>query len=118
MSAAKIKKVKPYPILTHITIAAGAPFTADIIKLVLKGFMMDMNGKVLKVGTTMQVTFELPVLKKVIVQNVKVIRTFDRSNPKTRSIDRLAECHFLAVSDEQQNNIYTFLQMIRQDDIT
>lgn len=117
MAAVKVKKVKPYPIPVQIAAAGATPFQGQIVRLVLKGFMVDMQGKVLKVGSLLQVNFELPVLKVAIAQNVKIMKTYDQTNPQTRGIDRIAECHFTALSDEQQNNIYTFLQTIRQNDI-
>ena len=116
MAAAKVIKVKPYPIATHMQVGPVA-MQGQIIKLVLKGFMVDTQGKVLKVGTVMQINFELPVVKAPIAQTVKVMKTFDRPNPQTKAIDRIAECHFMALSDEQQQNIYQFLQKIRQEDI-
>jgi hypothetical protein len=116
MAALNVKKVKPYPIPAQF-ILNGAAFPGDIVKLVLKGFMVDTRGKVLTVGSVLQVTFELPVLRATVTQNVKVVKTFDRANPKTHAIDRIAECHFTVLSDQQETHIYEFLQAIRQDDM-
>lgn len=112
----KIKKVKPYPIPTQFVGKSG-PVQGQIIKLVPRGFIADMQGHVLKVGDILQIAFEIPVLKFVIQQNAKVIKTYDRANPQTHGIDRLAELQFSSISDEQQQKILKFLQMIRQKDV-
>ena len=117
MTAARVKKVKPYPIPIQM-MSGPTAIHGQIIKLVLKGFMVDTLGKVIKVGAVLQVSFELPVTHNVITQNVKVMKTYDRTNLQNHSIDRIAECHFTAISDDQQTDIYTFLQLIRQDDMT
>lgn len=116
MDDVKIKKVKPYPILVQMIGKTGT-LAGQIIKLVMQGFIVDMQGKVLKVGDLYQVTFELPVLKEQIQQNAKVIKTYDRPNIQTHGIDRLAEIRFTAISDAQQTSILKFLQAIRQRDV-
>jgi len=113
----KIKKVKPYPIPTQFVGKSG-PVQGQIIKLVTRGFIADMQGHVLKVGDIVQVAFEIPVLKFVVQQSAKVIKTYDRPNLQTHGIDRLAELQFSVVSDEQQHQILKFLQMIRQKEVS
>ena len=117
MSAVKVKKVKPYPIVAQLAGPSGAG-PGQILKLVMKGFIVDMQSKVLKVGDIYQVTFELPVLRVVIDQFAKVMKTYDRVNSGSQAIERLAEFHFTALSDEQTKKIYSFLTAIHQDDIS
>lgn len=113
----KIKKVKPYPIATQFVGKTGT-VQGQIIKLVTRGFIADMQGHVLKVGDIMQISFELPVIKYAVQQNAKVMKTYDRPNLQTHGIDRLAELQFSVISDEQQQYILKFLQMIRQKDVS
>jgi len=72
MSAAKIQKVK----LTQFRAVRGTcghGWGTDN-ETSAEGFIADMQGKVLKVGDLYQISFEIPVLKTMVTQTVKIMK--------------------------------------------
>lgn len=107
-----IQKIKPYPIETSLE-QEGKKFSGNILKLTLKGFIMDMKSSFVKVGQEYLVVFEIPVLREFIRGKCKVIKTYDHSTEGVGA-QRMAEMHFLALDDEYRERIKKFLSAIGQ----
>lgn len=112
-----VKKVSPYPIDLTVT-QEGKVLTFKILKLTERGFIADTSGTILKVASTIhECSFVLPTTELSLTGSLRVIKNYDRpimGEDKTRTIQRLTEFHFLKLSDEQRNEIRTFLVRIKQ----
>jgi hypothetical protein len=108
------KKIKPYPISVQLTGTSGV-LKGKIIKLVPKGFIVNLEGSFVHVHETYKVAFEIPLARHDINSDVIVIKTYDRSTPE-HDIERLAEVHFTHLSDADRKNIQSFLRAINQSD--
>lgn len=109
---AAVKKVQPYPIAVKV---AGAEQTNDgkIVRLAERGFILDTHRVVYKTGTRWQVEFEVPVLHYRVMVECKVIKTYDRFGGPNGT-ERMAEFHFINLTDEQRKVIREFLVKINQ----
>ena len=107
-----IHKVKPYPIESTLE-QEGKKIPGQILKLTLKGFIMDMKRSVVQVGKEYEIIFELPVLREYIRSKCKVIKTYDQST-EAEGTQRRAEMHFLGLDEEYHGRIKKFLVSIGQ----
>jgi hypothetical protein len=107
------KKVKPYPIPALLSIEGAAPLKGKILKLVGKGFIADVSPNFLNVGDIYKCDFEIPVMHYVVTTMIKVIKTYDRSKSKAE-IERLVECHFVQLNEEQSGRVLTFMRLAKQ----
>ena len=108
------KKVSPYPLEVLLTID-GKPLRGSILKLTTRGFFVDLHGQMLKINTQTAVSFQIPVLKIDVQANAKLIKFLDRV--KAQAPERLAEMHFLGLSEEHKKNIARFCVAIRQEEV-
>ncbi|MGE0763283.1 MAG: hypothetical protein AB7N80_08395 [Bdellovibrionales bacterium] len=112
----QIKKVSPYPFTAALE-GEGKKMNLQIRKLTMQGFIAQLPQGFVKVGEEYKTQMELPVMAHWVVSMVKVIKTYDqfqsKDNPATK-VERLAEFHFLNLSDDHKGNINRFLTAIRQ----
>lgn len=110
-----VKKVSPYPIAVQLG-TSTPPVMAQILKLTSVGFMAELGKGVVQVGSELAVQFQIPVLGSQVAVRAKVMKTYDRYNPKGQpNIERMAEFHFLNLDDLQKESIKRFLTAIRQE---
>jgi hypothetical protein len=109
------KKVSPYPFEGSLEVE-GKRFTIHVRRLTLKGIIADVGANVVKVGDEYKAVFALPVLKSVIVAQVKIMKIFDQFRDQTikGGIDHMAECRFLAIGENSKECISKFLTAIKQ----
>ncbi len=107
------KKVSPYPFSASLTFSERK-IQGEILKLVAHGFLMDCKGQVLKVGDIGQVQFEIPVNRDFVTTSVRVIKTYDHVQVDPNVPKRIAELHFLKLSDTHFAHIDRFLKQIKQ----
>ena len=108
-----VQKVKPYPFEASLE-QEGKKISGDILKLTLKGFIMDMKRSLVMVGQEYLVVFEVPVLREYIRCKCKVIKTYDQSMEGVGT-QRRSEMHFLGLDEEYQGRIKKFLSAIGQN---
>lgn len=121
-----VKKVSPYPI-DIVVDEGGKPIKGQIAKLTLRGYLVYLGHEVTRVGNEHDVNFTIPVLQKSIAVRVKTVKTYDQFRPpplesgqvsgpdvSTSVAHRLAEQHFLNLSEDQRTLIYQFLKKIGQ----
>lgn len=111
----KVQKVKPYPF--PIILFSGVqpkPSKAQVLRLAQHGAVIQLQEQVLMVGTEFPVEFSTPVQNAELKLTAKVIKTYDRVNPKGGAPERLAEIHFKGITSEEIKKIYQFLVAIRQ----
>jgi hypothetical protein len=112
--SAVTKKVKPYPFEASLE-GEGAKHSVDVVMLTSLGMIARIRQHVLYVGRVYQCVFELPALGRFVNAQVKVMKTYDRAmDVKVKTIDRMAEFHFLNLSGEHKNLIQAFTQAIGQ----
>ena len=108
-----VQKVKPYPFPATLE-QESKKIPGDILKLTLKGFIMDMKRSLVMVGQEYLVIFEVPVLREYIRCKCKVMKTYDQSI-EGAGTQRRAEMHFLGLDEEYQGRVKKFLSAIGQD---
>lgn len=113
----KIKKVSPYPIQAKVfETETTPPHTGYILRLTTAGFLIQFNSDFFKVGENHICQFEIPVLHKLVRENVKVIKTYDRfeitENGKVKNY--LVEFHFLNLKIDSKSDIVKFVSSIGQ----
>jgi hypothetical protein len=114
----QVKKVKPYPFpagLDH----GGAKLNVEIMKLTQIGFIARLDQGIVHVGGHGKCSFELPVIKRPIESQVRVLKTYDRAvpvaeNKKDTKVERLAEFHFNDLPVEHTKLIELFMRQIGQ----
>ena len=115
---ASVKRVNPYPFEVSLQVA-GHPMVVQIVKVTLKGFLAEMGKNVVKVGNEGQAQFALPVLRNIVAASIKVMRTYDqfrqlKDQPKKHEVIRVAEFHFLSLTDQSRSAIAQFIGAIGQ----
>ncbi len=111
-----VVKVKPYPFEASFESAQQQKFVGEVLKLTLKGFIVDLKKTVVVVGRNYQVRFVLPTKRFPLEFTAKVIKTYDQFRGKTESnkVDHLAEFHFVKPSEGNLTEIKSFLLKIGQ----
>lgn len=110
-----VKKVKAYPFDANFDVN-GVKKPIEVIYLTPTGFLARLKGpSMVFVGEHYQTVFELPVAHTYVNAQVRVIKTYDRSvDPKAKLVERMAEVHFEALSEDHRKNILSFLSAIGQ----
>ncbi len=109
------KKVRPYPIEANLD-ANGLKKPVEVIYVTAMGCIVRLKAQMVFVGEYYQITFELPVLKEFINTQVRVLKTYDKAlDPKQKIVERVAELHFQALSNDHKSRIVAFITAIGQD---
>lgn len=108
------KRVRPYPFDGSVEVnAVKKPL--EIMHLTQNGFIARLKQGLVFVGEYYQAILELPVSHNFVNNKVRVIKTYDRAvDPKKGLVDRMAEFHFEALSDQHKKYILEFLAAIGQ----
>ncbi len=106
------KSVKAYPFSGTLDIG-GAPKPVQVLYLNTLGVMVQLEPNLVFVGKQYAITFEVPVQHSFVQCPVKVIKTYDRSKSE-KSIERIAELHFIGLTSEHRHVIQAFTSAIRQ----
>ena len=110
----KIKKVQPYPFKAQLE-HGGIKTFVDVLFVDKRGFIARLATLIAHVGSFYKVEFELPALKRFVVGDVRVLKTYDKSlNGKEFSVERVAEFHFTNIHADHKANIDTFVKAIGQ----
>lgn len=108
------KKIKPYPISATIEVnAVKSP--VEVILVNLTGAIVRLGSQMVSVGEYFNLAFELPVYHHLVVAQVRVLKTYDRTlDPKIKTVERLAELHFQNLTNEHRSRINAFIAAIGQ----
>lgn len=114
-SQVMVKKVSPFPIEATLEIG-GQQVPALIKKMNNLGVIAHLGQAIVRAGHEGQIKFQIPVLKASIQSKVKVIKTYDQLREPTQDnphrLERLAEFHFLDLTEDSKNVISQFLKKI------
>src|SRR4051812_32249543 len=115
MDSIKTVKVRPYPIEAVIT-GRAAPFSCKILKVTLRGALVDPGGMQLQVTEKLRLAFEIPHFKDKIESDVVVVKFYDKfsGDLDNKKIQRWDELHFDKISPASRIRIERFLKAIRQ----
>ena len=114
----RIKKVSAFPFEVEFKTAAAATGSkAHVVKLSGQGFMMEMDGNLLRLGERLDFSFTLPVLNHVIASSGMVVKIYSQfagalTVAETGHLN-LIEIHFKGLSVEHKDFIYDFLKKLQ-----
>jgi len=113
MSAAKVKKVSPYPIT--VTLTGKDAIQGQIAKLTTVGFLVETE-RALGLGQNLGVKFVIPVINKAVEVVGVVIKTYARygGEPGKSKSHTLNEIHFRNLKEEDKLAVSKFVGSIRQ----
>lgn len=104
MSNVKIKKVKAYPIPAKMTVGTSPEtVSGQVLKLNQRGFLIEANVPAWKTGDKFSITFELPVLHKVLNEACVVVKLY------TSTGAQVIEGHFQSITQDGEGHIMRFL---------
>lgn len=108
------KKVKPYPFDGVLTGQAVMP--CKVLKLTLRGLLVDTGGAQLHIHDKLKVAFEIPHYKDRIESEVVVVKFYDKfsGSIENKKIERWDELHFIKLTTDFKLKIERFLKAIKQ----
>jgi len=108
----KVKKVKAYPIPGSLKQESGL-VPIRIVKLVLQGFLAEVDVGYIQPGDRFQVGFELPVSHHLVSENIVIVKLYNQSRT-TPVVVHLIEAHFTDLSTVNKVRVTEFLRATKQ----
>lgn len=108
----KIKKVKAYPIpgsLKQESRPESGFVPIRIVKLVLQGFLAEVDVGYIQPGDRFHVSFELPVSHHLVLENIVIVKLYNHSSGAN-----LIEAHFVDLSTVNKVRVTEFLRATKQ----
>ena len=99
----KVRRVKPYPFKAQFKDARGL-YQGQIVKLTVKGLMIDVPGTAVQPGDKVEVSFVTPVLAGTVVAAGVVVKIYNQTG------ETLVEIHFRSLPPESLKHIARFLE--------
>ena len=115
----RIKKVSAFPFdIEFKTASAAVGVKAHVVKLSGQGFMMEIEGNLLRLGERLEFSFTLPVLGHAIASSGMVVKIYSQFAGALTIAEKgghlnLIEIHFKSLSVEHKDFIYDFLKKLQ-----
>jgi len=113
---ATIVKVPAYPIDARMIQEEGKPgLPCEVVHIEPIGIIFHSSGHLYRAGQEYICDFKLPVLKHLIHEPVKIIKTVESADTiKKKALALTVEAHFLHRTGEFLNHLQNFLNQLKR----